>query len=203
MKILPEKKCIYLLLFEISLSLFIAVVVTIFAYGTDNNILQKNIFYQTVTFFITLFIYYNVSKINNALKIASFLIIFKTIINIIINVILPKLMIFYFSLSNGFKIIYSLIGIPLAFFFYKGLEELVSKKTKNIILANKWKKLSKLNIILSILNFIICIYDLYGSNEFFSKNLKIYFLLSLALGGFAIYLGILEIIYLLKTAKEL
>ena len=203
MKILPEKKCIYLLLFEISLSLFIAVVIAIFAYGSDTNILQKSIFYQTVTFFITLFIYYNVSKINNALKIASFLIVFKTIINIIINVIFPKFMIFYFSLSNGFKILYSLLGIPLAYFFYKGLEELVSKKTKNIVLANKWKKLLKLNLILSILNFIICIYDLYGNTEFFSENLIIYFLLSLVFGGFAIYLGILEIIYLFKTAKEL
>ena len=200
MKLLFEKKCIYLLLLEIILSLFTTII------GYDSNNLQKNIIYISVNFFIKVFIYYNVSKINNKLKIASFFILFNTIINIVITLILDMynpIIIFNISLSDCLKIISSILGIPIAFFFYKGFEEFISEKTKSIILAYKFKKLIFPNIVACLLNLMLQIINLYGDPKIFPEIIEVQLLLLLGFSAFAIYLEILKIINLFKTAKEL
>lgn len=206
MKFLSEKKCMYFLFFETLLAVLISFFVTIFTYGGDNNILQKNFFYQIVSFSITLFIYLNITKINRELKIASFLIISKAFIDIIINVIIPlstPIIIFKFFLGDVLEFISLSLNIPFSFYFYNGCALLVSQKTKNILLIDKWKGLVTPSIIIDLLGCILHIIKLYGNSLTYPQIPEITLALLFGLAAFAIYLEILRAIYLFKTAKAL
>ena len=206
MKFLSEKKRIYLLLVEVAFSIITVFIAAIFTNGSNADVLKSNVFYQIVSFLLSLFIYFNLSNINSELKIASYLRILKVTLNIIINLILPLLtpiIILSFSLSDVLEIIIVAFEIPFAFFFFKGFSILVSQKIKNISLANKWKKLMTASVVLSVLNLLVFINNLYGGSAFFSENLIVEFVLSFGITIIGLSLEVLKIVYIFKTAKNL
>ena len=209
MKLLSEKRKIYLLLLEKIFPIITVVIAGVFINGKDTDVLENSFIFQTLNLLITSFIYFNVGTLNNDLRIASILKIFKAGVNVIVNLILPNLIsffIFKYIFIDILEFVGILSAIPFAFFFYKGLSDFVLQKSENTTLANKWKKLLVPNIVLSVLGLIIHIKDLYSGSIGLTENEGIAFivlLISLLALSFTVYLMVIEIIYIFKTANEI
>ena len=206
MRFLSEKKKVYLLLTEAILTILTLIVGVFLANKVEPDFLQTNIFYQIATFFIISFVYFNLSTINKKLCIAAILMISKMIINIIINFVLPNftpIIIFGLFLTHLLGLVVAFLDVVFVIYFYKGLSNLASVKTKNKVLVQKWDKLLIANVVVSIYNLIIYINGLYGNSIIPVDNTAITLLLTLAVSIYTIVLGILKIVYIIKTASAL
>ena len=206
MRFLSEKKKVYLLLTEAILTILTLIVGVFLANKVEPDFLQTNIFYQIATFLIISFVYFNLSTINKKLCIAAILMISKMIINIIINFVLPNftpIIIFGFFLTHLLGLVVAILDVIFVIYFYKGLSNLASVKTKNKVLVQKWNKLLIANIVVSIYNLIIYINGLYGNSIIPVDNTALTLLLTLAVSIYTIVLGILKIVYIIKTASAL
>lgn len=201
MKLLSEKKKVYLFLLEIIFSFVTVVIAAAFINIAETDFLASNIAYQTIGFILISFIYFIATTINKEFKLASVFKISQTAINFFLKVALacfPQILIINPTLIKIFEFIIPILEIPFAYFFCKGFYELVSQKTKNIILANKWKKILTANVILAILNFISHII-----NFFEIASITPVLLFALVVAIYSICIGILKVIYILKTAQGL
>ena len=110
----------------------------------------------------------------------------------------PQIFIINPTVITILEFVIPILEIPFAYFFCKGFYNLVSQKTNNIVLANKWKKLLTANIILAVLNFISHFINLLDISSlppvlFFALVVVIY----------SLYIEVLKVIYIIKTTKEL
>ena len=209
MKQISKKICIYLLLIEPFFAIFTSVIVTVSAYGTDPSFLKNSVIYQMINAVLVTFIYINVAKINKELKITSILTYFCLTIAVVSALVwnyFPQIILYNPYIVDILDFIASVLSIPLAYYFCKGFYVLVSENTKNVSLAEKWMKLLKSNIDLAVINLIFLIVNYFIGAYQLTENMavtSIVLLVSFGVVVFGLYLTVLKIIYLLKTAKEL
>lgn len=197
MKLLSEKKKVYLLLLETFFSFITILIAIAFVNRAETDFLATNIPYQIIGFILIACIYFVIATINKELKYAAILKILKTFINLSL-VCFPQILLMNPALITTLKFIVSIIEIPFAYFFYKGFYTLVSQKTNNVVLANGWKKLLTFNIVLAVLNLISHVNNLLDIS-----SISLVSIFALCVSIFSCYIGILKLIYILKTAKEL
>lgn len=201
MKTLTEKKKVYLLLLETILSFATIVLVCFLVNKVKTDFLATNVPYQVVSFGLILFIYLVVATLNKQFKLASIFNILSCGINLCLNLgtkYFPQILFINPSIISILRCVCAIFGIAFAYFFCKGFYNLVSQKTDNIVLANKWKKLLPFNVIVAALNFITVIINILAI-----ENLEFLLLFSLVGTVLSIYVGVCKLIYTIKTAKEL
>lgn len=201
MKLLSEKKKIYFLLLEVFFSFITIIIAAAFVNRADTNFLTRNIPFQATGFILITVIYFIVATINKGLKLAAVVKILKTFINFTLNLTLvcfPQILLINPMLIAILEFIIPITEIPFAYFFCKGFYDLVSQKTDDIVLANKWKKLLTANVILALFNFIAHII-----NSLDTSCLPLVLLFALVVAIYSLYIEILKIIYIIKTTKEL
>lgn len=206
---LSEKNSIYLLLIEPFFAIFTSIIVTVTTYGTDSGILENNVVYHTINAILLTFIYINIAKINRELRITAILTYICLGIKILSVIILnyfPQILLYNPYIDNVFDLTISAMSIPMAYYFCKGFHLLVSQKTQNVSLAQKWSKLLKANVDLAVINLIFAIVNDVVVTNNLTENIAIasvIILVSFGVVVYGLYLLVLRIIYLLKTAKEL
>ncbi|MBO5358403.1 MAG: hypothetical protein J6A78_03690 [Clostridia bacterium] len=201
MKLLSEKKKLYFLLLEVIFSFITIIIAAAFVNRADTNFLARNIPFQATGFILITVIYFIVATINKGLKLAAIFKIFKTLISLVVSIIIvyfPEMLIMNPTIITVLEFIIPILEIPFAYFFCKGFYNLVSQKTNNIVLANKWKKLLTANVILAMLNFISHIINLLDIS-----SLPPVLLFAIVTAIYSLYIEILKVIYIIKTTKEL
>ena len=201
MKSLSEKKKVYLLLLEIFFSFVTVIIATAFINSADTDLLARNIPYQITGFVLIAFIYFVIATINKEFKLAATFKISKTVISFVVNMIVacfPQMLIINPTVIATLKFVIPILEIPFAYFFCKGFYNLVSQKTNNIVLANKWKKLLSANVVLAVFNFISHII-----NPLDISSLPLVLLFALGVVIYSLYIEVLKVIYIIKTTKEL
>jgi len=207
---LSNKTKIYLLLLETGFVIFTLILGVFLVDTGDTKILAKNLLYQFASLFLNSFIYINIYTINKNFKISSILKFVIITLTFFSNLVLYHIPLKLFLNPEIFKIIDSVIDVltvPFIYFYYKGFCVLSKDVINNITLFKKWNFLLIIKVILTVFSYIFtAIFNTNFIKDAIIQNGVIAIMaLLLSFGSmiFVLVIGILEIIYIIKTAKAL